>query len=113
MIFDDVLCSFADHLHKTIKLTHIRDNDGELGVQCMIDLSDGSFVTPERVVILCVFGVRVPRCREELVPRCGIGVRLWDTVGRLPAMLYNFHTTTIRLTQDINLNHSISPIILE
>lgn len=50
----------------------------------MVHLPDGAFVTPKRVVVLCVLGVRVPRCGEDLVPGCCVAVRLRNTVRRLP-----------------------------
>lgn len=50
----------------------------------MVHLADGSFVTPERVVVLTVFGIRVADCGEHLVPGGGVGVRLWHTVWWLP-----------------------------
>lgn len=37
--------------------TYIRNDDGELWVECMVDLADGSFVTPEGVVVLTVLGI--------------------------------------------------------
>lgn len=58
-------------------------DDGQLGVEGVVHLPDGSFVTPERVVVLRVLGVRVTGRGEDLVPRRGVGVGLWDTVGRL------------------------------
>lgn len=65
--------------------THIRNDDGKLWVECVVHLADGSFVTPERVVVLTVFGIRVTGRGEHLVPGRGVGVRLRDAVWRLPA----------------------------
>lgn len=65
--------------------THIWNDDSELGIQCVIHLPNGTFVTPEWVVLLCVLCVRVSCCGENLVPGCGIAVGLWDTVRWLPA----------------------------
>lgn len=65
-------------------MAHIWNNDGEFGVECVVHLADGSFVTPEGVVVLAVLGVRVSHCGEQLVPRRGVGVRLWYAVRRLP-----------------------------
>lgn len=64
--------------------THIWNDDSELGIQCMIHLPNSTFVTPEWVVVLRVLGVRVSCRGEDLVPGCGITVRLWHTVRRLP-----------------------------
>lgn len=55
-------------------VTHIRDDDSKLWVECMVQFADCSFVTPEGVVVLTVLGIRVTSCGEHLVPRCGIGV---------------------------------------
>ncbi len=51
----------------------------------MIHLPNGTFITPERVVLLCVLSVWISCCSENLVPGCGIAVGLWDTVRWLPA----------------------------
>lgn len=66
--------------------THVWNDDGELGVEGVVHLSDGSFVTPEGVVVLAVFGVRVADRGEDFVPGGGVGVRLRHTVWRLPTM---------------------------
>lgn len=66
-------------------MTHVRHDDGEFGVEGVVDFADGAFVTPEGVVILTVLGVRVPDGGEQLVPGCGVGVGLRDAVGGLPA----------------------------
>lgn len=66
-------------------MTHIRDDDGELWVECVVHLANGSFVTPEGVVVLAVLGVGVTDRGEHLVPGRGVGVRLWHAVRRLPA----------------------------
>lgn len=66
--------------------THIWDDDGEFGVQRVVHLPNGSFITPEGVVILAVFGVRVTDCGEDFIPRGGVRVRLWHTVRWLPAI---------------------------
>lgn len=52
----------------------------------MVHLPNGSFVTPEGVVILAVFGVRVTDCGEDFIPGGGVGIRLRHTVWWLPAM---------------------------
>lgn len=65
--------------------THVRDDDGEFGVEGVVDFAHGAFVTPEGVVVLTVLGVRVPDGGEQLVPGCGVGVGLRDAVGGLPA----------------------------
>lgn len=65
-------------------MTHIRNDDRKLWVESVVHLADGSFVTPEGVVVLTVLGIRVADCGEHLVPRCGVGVRLWHAVWRLP-----------------------------
>ena len=65
-------------------MTHVRNNDGKLWVECMVHLADCAFVTPEGVVVLTVLGIRVTDCGEHLVPRRGVGVRLRHAVGRLP-----------------------------
>lgn len=72
-------------LDRTEIATYIWNDHGEFGVQCVVHLADGSFVTPEGVVVLTVLGVRVSDCGEHLVPRRGIGVRLRHAVRRLPA----------------------------
>lgn len=66
-------------------MTHIWNNDSKLWVECVVHFADGSFVTPEGVVVLTVLGIRVADCGEHLVPRRGVGVRLWHAVWRLPA----------------------------
>lgn len=66
--------------------THVWNDDGELGVEGVVHLSDGSFVTPEGVVVLAVFGIRVADRGEDFVPGGGVGVRLRHTVWRLPTM---------------------------
>lgn len=58
----------------------IWNGDSELGIQCMIYLPNGTFVTPEWVVVLRVLRVWVSCCGEDLVPGRGITVGLWDTV---------------------------------
>lgn len=65
-------------------LTHIRNDDSKLWVECVVHLADCSFVTPEGVVVLTILGVWVTYCGEHLVPRCGIGVCLWHAVWWLP-----------------------------
>lgn len=65
-------------------MTHIRNDDSKLWVECVVHLANGSFVTPEGVVVLTVLGIRVADCGEHLVPRCGIGVCLRHAVWRLP-----------------------------
>lgn len=49
-------CLQADKKKKET-VTHIRNDDSELWVECVVHLADGSFVTPEGVVVLTVFGV--------------------------------------------------------
>lgn len=51
----------------------------------MIDFSNGPLVTPERVVILSVFCVGISGGREDLVPQCGVAVRVRNTVWWLSA----------------------------
>lgn len=51
----------------------------------MVNLPNGSLVTPEGVVVLAVFGVRVADCGKDFIPGRGVGVRLWHTVWWLPA----------------------------
>lgn len=46
----------------------------------MVDFSDGSLVTPERIVVLSVFSVGISGGREDLVPECGVAVRVRNTV---------------------------------
>lgn len=58
----------------------IWNDDSELGIQCVIHLPNGTFVTPERVVLLCVLSFWISCCSENLVPGCGIAVGLRDTV---------------------------------
>lgn len=65
--------------------THFWNDDGEFGVQGVVHLADGTFVTPERVVILRVFGVGISCCGEDLVPGCGVAVGLRNAVRGLPA----------------------------
>lgn len=72
-------------LGKTKAATHFWYDDCEFRVQGVVHLPNGTFVTPERVVVLCVLGVRVPGCGEDLVPGRRVAVRLWDTVRWLPA----------------------------
>lgn len=64
--------------------THIWNDDGEFGVQSVVHLPNGTFVTPKRIVVLGVFGVRVACRGEDLVPGCCVAVRLWNAVRRLP-----------------------------
>lgn len=49
----------------------------------MIDFSNSSFVTPERVVILGIFCVGVPCGGKDLVPESGINVRFRNAMRRL------------------------------
>lgn len=65
-------------------MTHIRNDDRKLWVECMVHLADGSFITPEGIVVLAVLSIRVADCGEHLVPRSGIGVCLWHAVWWLP-----------------------------
>ena len=65
-------------------MTHVGDDDGQLRVESVVHLADGSLVTPEGVVVLTVLGVRVTDRGERLVPGRGVGVRLRHAVGRLP-----------------------------
>lgn len=58
----------------------IRNDDRKLWVECMVHLADGSFITPEGIVVLAVLSIRVADCGEHLVPRSGIGVCLWHAV---------------------------------
>lgn len=51
----------------------------------MVDFPNCSFVTPEGVVILGVFRVRVPRRGEDLVPQSSIAVGFRNTVWWLTA----------------------------
>ena len=66
-------------------MTYIGDDDGELGVERMVQLADGALVAPEGVVVLAVLCVRVARRGEQLVPGRGVGEGLWHAVGWLPA----------------------------
>lgn len=66
-------------------VTHIWNNHGKFWVECVVHFANGSFVTPEGVVVLTVLGIWVADRGEHLVPRCGIGVRLWHAVWWLPA----------------------------
>lgn len=66
--------------------THVWNDDGEFGVQRVVHLPNCSFVTPEGVVILAVFGVRVTDGGEDFIPGGGVGIRLRHTVWRLPAI---------------------------
>lgn len=66
--------------------THVWNDDGELRVEGVIHLADGSFVTPEGVVVLAVLGVRVADRGEDFIPGGGVGVRLRHTVRWLPTM---------------------------
>lgn len=65
-------------------LTYVWYNDSQFWVECVINFADCSFVTPERVIILTVLGVRVTDCGEHLVPGGGVGVGLRYAVWRLP-----------------------------
>lgn len=65
-------------------MTHFWDDDCEFRVQSVVHLPNGTFVTPERVVVLRVFRFGVSRCGEDLVPGRCIAVRLWNTVRWLP-----------------------------
>lgn len=38
-------------------MTHIWNNDSKLWVEGVVHLADGSFVTPEGVVVLTVLGI--------------------------------------------------------
>lgn len=38
-------------------VTHIWNDDRQLWVECVVHLADGSFVTPEGVVVLTVLGI--------------------------------------------------------
>lgn len=67
-----------------VLVTHIWDDDGQLWVECVVHFADGSFVTPEGIVVLTVLGVRVADRGEHLVPGGGVGVRLRNAVWRLP-----------------------------
>lgn len=64
--------------------THVWNDDCELGVECVVHFADGSFITPEWVVVLRILGVRISRSGEYFIPGCGIGVRLRNAVWRLP-----------------------------
>lgn len=66
-------------------MTHIWNNHGKFWVECVVHFANGSFVTPEGVVVLTVLGIWVADRGEHLVPRCGVGVRLWHAVWWLPA----------------------------
>lgn len=72
------------HRHTT-SLTYVWNNNCKLGIQSVIDFSNGPLVTPERVVILSIFCVGVSRGREDLVPECGVAVRVGNTVWWLSA----------------------------
>lgn len=52
----------------------------------MVDFANGSLVTPEGVVILGVFCVRVPGRGEDLVPQSGIAVGFRNTMWWLTAI---------------------------
>ena len=80
--------------HRFLTPTHVRDDHGELGVQGVVQLADGTLVAPEGVVVLAVLCVRVAGCGEQLVPGRGVGEGLRHAVGRLPAQRNATVTTT-------------------
>lgn len=67
-----------------VLVTHIWDDDGQLWVECVVHFADGSFVTPEGIIVLTVLGVWVADRSEHLVPGGGVGVRLRNAVWWLP-----------------------------
>lgn len=51
----------------------------------MVHFANGPLVTPERIVILGIFGVGISGSREDLVPERGVAVRVRNTVWWLSA----------------------------
>lgn len=51
----------------------------------MIDFSNGSLITPERVIILSIFGVGISGSCEDLVPERGVAICIRNTVWWLSA----------------------------
>lgn len=49
----------------------------------MVDFSNGSLITPERIVVLSIFCVGISGSCEDLVPECSVAVCVRDTVRRL------------------------------